>query len=250
MDDVVHPIHGGYYPPGTAPKEHLADYQYYKKMGMKFISPEYFLPDVKEVNTNNYIQARRPDPKSNTGVESLPTGYDKETMGNLLNAYKVAHEKYGVPMLSPQELTSMALIEGRSNLGFNEFDVNNKKAVKLHQELMKQGFDSYAAGFPAAILDKQETAERLKKSFFEVWNGKGDAAKKYNKRIEGALDVADHPKNQELLQYVSNKIGYVPPKTNPVPLPDVQGTELPPIDMQTAQAMPDNYKFGGRVRLI
>lgn len=250
MDEKIYQIHGGYYPPGTAPKLHMAAYEYEARKGLKLKSPEYYLPDTKEITKDNYIPARRVSNKTKDGVETLDTGYDKETMSKLLDAYKVAHEKYGVPMLTPDQLTAMALEEGRSNFGFNDFNEANKQAVNVYKGLIKQGFDPYAAGFPAAVLDKQQVADRLNKPLFEVWNGAGVAARNYNQRVNNALNVVDHPKNEGLKQFIQNKTGYVQPQVNPVPQTIVQGTELPPIDMQTAQAMPDNFRFGGRVRLI
>jgi len=240
-NERVYPIHGGYYPPGTAPELHLAAYKYAAKKGLNLKSPEYYLPDTKEITKDNYIPARRVSHKTKDGVETLDTGYDKETMGKLLDAYKVAHEKFGVPMMNPKQLTAMALEEGRSNFGFNDFDENNKHAVNLHKALINQGFDPYAAGFPAAILDKQQTATRLNKPYFEVWNGKGVAARNYNQRVNKALDVVDHPKNQELKQFIQDKLGYVPP-AKPAPQAKPISQVSPDLDIepdiQLAQASP------------
>jgi len=259
----VYPIHGGYYPPGTAPELHSAAYKYAAKKGLNLKSPEYYLPEIKEITKDNYIPARRVSHQTKDGVETLDTGYDKETMGRLLDAYKVAHKQFGVPMMHPNQITAMALEEGRSNFGFNDFNENNKHAVNVYKALVKQGFDPYAAGFPAAILDKHQVAARLDKPVFEVWNGTGTAAKNYNQRVNKALDVVDHPKNQELKQFIQDKLGYVQPapqktalQVNPVPQvnpqPNIQPTQPPPVDAvaQNITDMPSDFKVGGRVRLI
>lgn len=257
-DKKVYSVQGGYYPSGTVPNSLAQYYQEWRNAPERKNYPEsvktieFLRPIAKNVPEHQYIPARRASDKTKTGVETMDTGYDKETIGNLLSAYKVAHEKYNVPMLAPHELTAMALEEGRSNLGYNDFNWANPQAYKLQQALIKQGYDPYAAGFPAAVLDKQQVANRTGKSFFHVWNGDGPKAEAYSERIEKSIDsgVPNHPKNQQLLQYIQDKTGYVQPQVNPVPQGDVQGTELPPMDMQTAQIMPDNFKIGGRVRLI
>jgi len=258
-DEKIYTVHGGYYPAGSAPEEHLFGYERWRDLNMHkkpdFVkTPEFYLPDTKEIPASQYIPARRPDPANKTGIETLNTGYDKETMGHLLDAYKTAVKQYGVPQLTPKELTAMALVEGRSNFGYNDFDYNDPQAVKIQQGLIKQGFDPYAAGFPAAIMNKQQLADRLNKPYFQVWNGAGRDAVAYNKRVENAMDVVAHPKNAELYQYIQSKSDYVPPKVQPIPDSNIQTTTLPPLDeTQTAQnavAMPDNYRLGGRVKLI
>ena len=93
---------------------------------------EFLRPVAKDVPASQYIPARRASDKTKTGIETIDTGYDKETMGNLLSAYKTAHEKYGVPMLAPHQLTAIALEEGRSNLGYNNFNWNNPQACLLY----------------------------------------------------------------------------------------------------------------------
>jgi hypothetical protein len=258
-DKRIYTVHGGYYPTGTAPKEHLSGYEVWRDFNMHkspdFVkTPEFYLPDIKEIPASQYIPARRPDPTNKTGIETLNTGYDKETMGHLLDAYRTAVKQYGVPQLTPKELTAMALVEGRSNFGYNDFDYNDPQAVKIQQGLIKQGFDPYAAGFPAAIMNKQQLANRLNKPYFHVWNGDGPAAALYNKRVEGALDTVEHPKNSELYQYIQSKSDYVPPKVNPIREANVKEVPLQPIsDEQIAKnsiEMPDGYRFGGRIKLI
>jgi hypothetical protein len=258
MPEKIYGIHGGYYPRGTEPEGHLSYYETWRDFDMHkkpdFVkTPEFYFPDVKEVPASQYIPARRPDKSTKTGLETTNTGYDKETMGRLLDAYKAAVVQHGVPQLTPKELTAMALVEGRSNFGYNDFDYNNPQAVKIQQDLVKQGFDPYAAGFPAAIMNKMQVADSLNKPYFQVWNGAGPEARAYNKRVENAMNVVDNPKNAQLYQFIQQKTGYTPPQVNAVPNPNVQGTPLAPMDTQTAQnavTMPDNFRTGGRVKLI
>jgi hypothetical protein len=256
-DKKFYQVHGGYYPPNTAPKEHLTGYGKWKEANIapeSLKSPEYYLPYTKEIPSHQYIPARRPDHTSKDKIETMDTGYDKETMGRLLDAYKTAIDKYGVPQLTPKELTAMALVEGRSNFGFNDFDFNDPHAMKLQQSLMKEGHDPYAAGFPAAIMNKQKLADRIDKPLFQVWNGAGPDAIKYNNRVTGALETAEHPKNSNLYQFIQNKLGYEAPKVIPVRESDVEARSLPSMnDEQIARnsiEMPDSFRQGGRVKLI
>jgi len=98
------------------------------------------------------------------------------------------------------------------DFGYNDYNVNNKKAVKIAQDLQTIGHDPYAAGFPAAIVDKQMTAQRLGVPFFQVWNGGGKAAKDYNSRIQTQRYAVQDPRNQDLRGHVYQSLGLKPPQ--------------------------------------
>jgi len=259
-EEKIYSVQGGYYPTGTMPESLSQYYPKWRDAPERKNHPdsaktiEFLRPVAKDVPASQYIPARRASDKTKTGVETMDTGYDKETMNNLLSAYKTAHEKYGVPMLAPHQLTAMALEEGRSNFGYNNFNWDNPKAYKLQQSLIKQGYDPYAAGFPAAILDKQQLSARLNKPFFHVWNGDGVQAQHYNERVQNAIEtgVPNNPKNQQLLQFIQNKTGYVAPPVQAKQPMQPQQTQLP-ADQQISQNtvdMPENFRAGGRTRLI
>ena len=200
-----------------------------------------YLPSEKEVLEQNYIRARRANPLNKFGakdrMETQDYGYDRETMANLLGAYKRAAEKHGVQMMHPDDLTNLALVEGRSNFGYNEYNVNNKRAAKIAQDLAAQGIDPYAAGFPAAIVDKQMQAKRLNVPFYQVWNGAGPKAREYAKKIEEQRYAVEDPRNKDLRDFIRQTIGYKDPAAQVVAVE-------PGMKRGGTVRMPDNYSSG------
>jgi len=236
-------VKGGYYKPNTP--EYLDFASGVDTANAWKAAGDIYLPAQKRVRQENVIFARRANPENKFGtkdrMESLDYGYDKETLSSLLAAYKDAAKRHGIPMLHPDELTNLALVEGRSNFGYNEYNINNKKARKIAEDLVAQGHDPYAAGFPAAILDKQMTAQRLGVPFYQVWNGSGKAAREYNKKIEQHKYAVQDPRNQELRGFISQSIGYMPPQQR-------AEAEMPEDDQQFKRGgnvkMPDTYSQG------
>jgi hypothetical protein len=246
MDLSYKKVEGGYYHPDSPEyKNFLKMIEPDIKAGAKPFGPHgVYVPKEKMVSPENYIPARRANPLNKFGakdrVETIDYGYDKETMGNLLNAYNDAVKYHGIPKMHPDDLANMALVEGRSNFGYNEYNNNNKKANKIVQDLIKRGHDPYAAGFPAALMDKQQTAERLGVPMPQVWNGGGREAKDYAKRVEEHKYAVEHPKNQPLRQFIRNKVGYVEPDQK------VAEVEMEPEAFKRGGSvkMPDNYSQG------
>lgn len=214
MDDMNYRrVAGGYYVPGTPEYQNfLKEVEPILKNKPGTVSPSHNipLPHNKYVSPQDYIPARRANPFNKYGakdrMETQDYGYDKETIGRLLNAYKDAVQLYGIPKMSADDLTNMALVEGRSNFGYNEFNQNNKRANAIAQDLIKRGHDPYAAGFPAAILDKQMQSQRLNIPFYQLWNGSGKEAMDYAKRIEQQRYAVEHPKNQPLRNFIRGKL--------------------------------------------
>lgn len=236
-------VKGGYYRPNTP--EYLNFAKGVDPATAWKAAGDIYLPAQKAVRQENVIFARRANPENKFGtkdrMESLDYGFDKETMGSLLSAYKDAAKRHGLPMLHPDELTNLALVEGRSNFGYNEYNVNNKKARKIAEDLVAQGHDPYAAGFPAAILDKQMTAQRLGVPFYQVWNGSGKAAREYNKKIEEHKYAVQDPRNQSLRGFISQAIGYMPPQQRAEAPTDETGAEF---KRGGTVKMPDGYSQG------
>jgi hypothetical protein len=238
--DKKYKVQGAYFVPNTPQYEAFAK-AVAKHPSAWTAAGGVYLPSEKEVTEQNYIRARRANPLNKFGakdrMETQDYGYDKETMANLLGAYKTAAAKHNLPMLHPDELANLALVEGRSNFGYNEYNTNNKRAVKIAQDLQKQGFDPYAAGFPAAILDKQMTAQRLNVPFYQVWNGAGPRAQEYAKKIEEHRYAVEDPRNQGLRDFIRQTIGYKEPPAQ------VAMTE-PEFNRGGSVRMPDTYSSG------
>lgn len=207
----MYEVEGGYYPPHKVPRAHLEDVLAVQRSNpLKYkgdpVSSWWGQPRYKAIPEQDMLWGRRPDLKTG-GMETLRKGYDKETMGNLLDAYRNAQAldpKF--PKLTPEQLTRMALEEGRSNFGYNEWDVNNKKLQKVVNSLKELGHDDYSAGFAAAIKEKYDTAKRLGQPFEQLWNGAGPKARAYYDRIQKGMYSVDHPDNQQLKEYIRNRI--------------------------------------------
>jgi hypothetical protein len=238
--DKRYKVQGAYIVPGTPEYESF----------VKTVDPKkhwiagggVYLPADKEVPAKNYIPARRANPQNKFGakdrMETQDYGYDRETMGNLLAAYRKAAEAHGVQMLHPDELTNLALVEGRSNFGYNEYNTNNPAAAKIAKDLASKGIDPYAAGFPAAIVDKQMQAARLGVPFAQVWNGAGPKAQQYAKKFEEHRYAIEDPRNQSLRDFIRQSIGYKEPEQQ-VAIADTEFKRGGHV------RMPENYSSGG-----
>lgn len=204
-------VEGGYLPPDKYTQGWLAQTLAVQKSNPNLykgnpVTSWWGQPKYKEVPEENVIFGRRPDLKTGK-METLTKPYDMETMGNLLDAYRNAQAldpKF--PKLTAEQLTRLALEEGRSNFGYNQWDVNNKKQQQIVKDLTAIGHDEYSAGFAAAIKDRYDAAKRLKRPFEEVWNGAGPKAKEYYQRIQKGMYSIEHPDNKQLREYIRNRI--------------------------------------------
>jgi hypothetical protein len=153
------------------------------------------------------IEAYRANPKNKFGatdyMETRPKKFDPKIIETFARA-AADGTRYGVPVLEPKQLANMALHEGREDFGLNDngIDYNNKKQVELSRQLQRDGHDEEAANFAAAIMGKHEVANRIKKPFLQVWNGKGKQAEQYAKDSAAESYAAEHPKNKSLLDFI------------------------------------------------
>lgn len=228
QEDKYYVAKGAYYPPGHVMHK-IAMNQLKEEAAKK--NPAWWaktshmtMPVDKQITQENLLAGRRADLKKKS-VETMDTVYDKETLSNLLKALKAS----GV-QVNPDEMTNILLREGRSNFGFNDFDYNNKKAAAIRDSLIKQGYDPYAASFPAAVYEKQQTANRLNVPFPQVWNGAGPAARKYAQELEASRYAVEHEKNQPLREFIYNSLGQKIP---------VKKAELEEVPQQVLEQMPE-----------
>jgi len=166
------------------------------------------LPEQPPLQMIEGFRFNETDPKAGP-VEVLPTKYPMEHMLPYLEAYKVATKQYGMPKLSPEKLAAMALAEGRYDFGYNQYNTENKEAQKLYETMTAQGIPPRAAGFAAAILDKQQVAKRLKIPFEKAWNGTGRSAagktgNDYVRRVRNNLKAVNHEKNKKLYEFIKS----------------------------------------------
>ena len=140
----------------------------------------------------------------------MPTYYHTGDLGKYLKTYRTA-KAFGAPDIPAEKLAAMALVEGRHDLGYNDWNKNNPRAAKLYENLVKGGATPEAAGFSAAVLDKHETAQRLKIPFENAWNGTGRSiwnktGKDYSSKVKEAEKVLEHPKNKPLYDFIKGKV--------------------------------------------
>lgn len=130
-----------------------------------------------------------------------------------------------VPKMTPEEIATYMLKEGRTDMGANmdvefgntlsEFrypklsDKENAIARQLMEKLSSVGIPStpYAVQLPVAIANKHAVAQRLGIPFAHAWHGTGvtkeaESAESYTKGIEQRSKAALHPKNKPLLDII------------------------------------------------
>ena len=193
---------------------------------------------------DSLIDAYRANPKNKFGakdfIETQPTRLNSAQITAYMKALRDA-EQYGVKPLTPEQLVTMALVEGRSDLGYNMFNYNNPKALKIAETLSgTMGHNPDAAGFAAAVLDKQMQAQRLNIPFTTLWNGTGrgmggtgaDYTRRYNEAYNSG--AYEHPKNALLYEAIANGL-----------MPDPVKATMP--DVNAVPGMLFGYKDGGHV---
>lgn len=160
----------------------------------------------------NTIQGYRADPSGKFGgkdrMETRPTTVNAQYLMQLVDGIKYAESK-GMPKVSAETVVNKLLLEGREDLGTNEYNVNNKRAKALYDDMRAQGYEESAATFAAAVLDKTEVAKRLGIPFERAWNGTGVSkhtgrtGAQHAQRSDEMEYAATSPKNKELLDLVS-----------------------------------------------
>ena len=190
-------------------------------------------PDVGPVSPYEYtnltekIYRHSNNPKNATpsGLETMPArDYNPSTRADpmhpplmsLSGAYALPRamasaKELGIPQLSPQLLGGLYLQEGRSDMGSNSYDTNNRALNSLVNTLTdKYGVDYKTATFLATIKEKQDNANRLNIPFEELWNGTGRVAgtknrtgKTYANELQGQIKAAQMPENKNLMDMIN-----------------------------------------------
>lgn len=174
---------------------------------------------LMDMTPPNPINVYRADPTGRFGgkdrMETMPTRLDKTTIQDYIKAMR-AGESLGIPQLTPDQLARMLLVEGRGDFGFNALNENNKIAMQKAALLNEMGHSRMASDFAAAIYDKQQLADRIKKPFQEVWNGTGRSSMtgrtgaQHNDRYNQFGYAVEHPKNAELMNVLNSAYNYKP----------------------------------------
>lgn len=164
-----------------------------------------------------------------------------------------AAERDGLPTVSAQELASFILQEGRSDAGMSGGSYGGY-ADKVRKNLVdKYNIPHEDVSFLTTVADKKRVADKLGISFAEAWNGTGKSdagktGKDYARAMEHTSNIADHPKNAELMAII--KKGIEDGKKHGLPLNETRFRDSTPSRKKVPYAagggvqMPEDYSEG------
>ena len=233
--------------PSAIPKDLPEDVM----MPMHHGQPEfYYFQDSAPVKY--YRRGTIPKHTTKEGLETLPSEIDANQLRNWISVMR-AGEKHGVPQFSPEQLTAMLFKEGRTNLGYNQFNYRDPKSLAIYRKIVEEGYDPNAAGFASAVYDAHTKAKQFGGDPFNYWFGTGISEDKqtspeYLAGMKKNLQFVTHPKNANLLNVVKDAYhNPVPPP--PIPTSDhlLENTEsqMPTVDIMGNVT---GYKKGGKIK--
>jgi hypothetical protein len=223
----------------------------YVQMPMYHGQPEfYYFQDPSYVKY--YRRGTIPKNTTKEGLETLPSELNANELKNWISVMR-AGEKHGVPQLSPEQLAAMVFKEGRTNLGFNQFNYRDPKSLEIYRNLVAEGYDPAAAGFGPAIYDAHAKAKVKGGDPMNYWFGTGISEDKqtspqYLAGMKANMQYVTHPKNAELLNTIRDAYhNPVPPP--PIPVIDKDApqaaAQMPTVDIMGNAA---GFKKGGVVK--
>ena len=220
-------------------------------MPMYHGQPEfYYFQDPTPVKY--YRRGTIPKHTTKEGLETLPSEINANELKNWISVMR-AGEKHGVPQFSPEQIAAMVFKEGRTNLGFNQFNYRDPKSLEIYRKLVEEGYDPAAAGFGPAIYDAHAKAKQFGGDPHRYWFGTGVSEDKqtspqYVEGMKQNMQYVTHPKNAELLNTIRDAYN------NPVPPPPIPTSDhllgkdeaqMPNVDIMGNAA---GFKKGGKVK--
>jgi hypothetical protein len=200
--------------------------------------------------SDKVIPVYRPDPTNRfggkTGLETQPTYLDPTMIQKQIAAMK-AGQPYGVPQLTPQQLKTFYTLEGRSDMGFNDIDFNDLKALDIAEKLKAEGHHPDQAYYAAALYNKNKQATRLNAPLPQAWNGFGTSeygktGMDYNNAYNAFGKLVDHPQNKEFNTLIDT--AYHQPQQPQATQPQ-DAAQMPNVDIMGNAA---GFKKGGVVK--
>lgn len=207
--------------------------------------------------SDKFIPGYRADPEGKFGgknrLETQAFPLEKSDLSATLRAMAYLRDKFGLPHPDPKTLVALALKEGRDDFGINSdapmpssdkvlkqifsspefkdnpYTLSHRSTTHLHD---KEGnpYNFRTAIRASELLQK---AQRQGKDITQLWN---PGAKNYHKDFKRRAYAVDAPENAPLLNHIYSGLGIDPTQAAPEP--------------ETPVELPDNYRKGGRVRMI
>jgi hypothetical protein len=145
-------------------------------------------------------------------IETLPYKFQAEPLRNHYRALGEAI-RAGVPgiadYLDPETVMAMTLLEGRNDIGTNEFNLNDPRSKQIY-ETFAQKYGPDAGMFVAAAYDKAKVARNRNVPFGRAWNGLGRSryasGQQYAERLEEFKKATRHPKNKAFREFVERSM--------------------------------------------
>lgn len=146
--------------------------------------------------------------------ETLPSQFNLAELYSMARSAQAGRE-HGMPAWGQDKLLDKVLLEGRADAGYNRFNTNNPRAVSLNQIVRGDLLNStvpvkeHAMGYPSAILDKTEVADRLGIKRERAWNGTGksnDTGRTGAQHAQRAAQMAgaqDDPRNAAIKDFMT-----------------------------------------------
>lgn len=212
---------------------------------------------------DKFLPGYRADPTGKYGgknrLETQAFPLEKKEMSATLRAMAYLRDKYGLPHPDPKTLAALALKEGRDDFGLRSeaFMPSSKKVadqIYSSPEFRNRGTleNSPTRPFSSFIYDKQgnpynfetairaselmQKAKRQGKELTQLWN---PGSKNYHKDFARRAYAAEASENAPLLDHIYSTLGVERDK-----LAEPQST------LDNTVSLPDNYRVGGRVRMI
>ena len=195
--------------------------------------------DVDLTSFPENVSGYRADPTGKyggkSGIETLPTRLNAAELYAKVRAMKLG-EPYGVPQMSPEMLTALALKEGQGPSGVfgvdpvvpksaleddplgvmyslkndTNYDPNMKGDKELYEKLLEKGIEGNAAAFAVRLANKDKVSKRLGIPLASAWVGTGhsgyESSQQYVDSLKEFEKISNHPKNKALLEFKNSAI--------------------------------------------
>jgi len=178
--------------------------EHYGYGGNKFVYGQSLLTNNSPLEVQGYRYDRRKGK-----LETLPSKFNMESvrMSSTAIGDAIRNKIPGFSEnITPEIVTAMLLKEGRTDLGANDFNINDPQSVAIYKRY-EDDYGSETASIIASIYDKAKVAKRLKIPFAQAWIGTGktryETSRQYADDMENFKKIATDPKNRSLRNFIA-----------------------------------------------